>query len=59
MRMLFLGSLLVAMTGCGVMISVEDRPPTIPSTDAGIAQALQQEQAKAKLDAATRQQTPD
>lgn len=59
MWILFLGGLLFAMTGCGVMIMAEDRPPTIPSTDAGVAQALQQEQAKARLDAATRHLTPD
>lgn len=59
MRVLLLGCVLFAVAGCGVMITTEDRPPTIPATDAGVSQELQQEQARAKLDAATRQQTPD
>lgn len=59
MRLLLLGCFLLATAGCGIMITSEDRPPTIPATDAGIAQDLTQEQAKAKQDALARHETPD
>jgi len=41
------------------MITSEDRPPTMPANDAGIAQDLTQEQAKARQAAQARRETPD
>lgn len=59
MRLLLLGCFLLAIGGCGVMVTSEDRRPTIPASDAGIAQDLKQEQAKARQDAVARHATPD
>ncbi len=59
MRFVLFGCLLWGMTGCGVMVTLQDQPPTIPASDAGIAGVVAQQQAKAKQDAAARQETPD